>query len=126
MKRRLVAAFLAAHAIAHLAGFAWPWWLMESAPYAEPSPNGAMFSGDTAMAVMSSLWLVAAAAFMVAGLAVLDHWRACRRITTAAALGSLVLCLLSWPGSLLGIPINIAILIALRQTRRPAWQVARA
>jgi hypothetical protein len=126
MKRRLLAAFLAAHAIAHLAGFAWPWWLMEPAPYTEPSPNGAMFSGDTAMAVMSSLWLVVAAAFMVAGLVVLDHRRACRRIAAAAALGSLVHCLLSWPGSLLGIPINVAILTGLRQTRRPAWHVARA
>jgi hypothetical protein len=29
-------------------------------------------------------------------------------------------------GSLLGIPINIAILIALRKTRRPAWLIARA
>ncbi len=126
MKRRIVAAFLAAHGIAHLAGFAWPWWLMAQAPYTEPSPNGAMLSSVTAMAVMSSLWLVVAATFMVAALAVFDRRRAWRRITAAAALGSLVLCLLSWPGSLLGIPINVAILIGLRQTRRPAWHVARA
>ena len=98
MKRRILAAFFAAHAIAHLAGFAWPWWLMEPDPYAEPSPNGALFSNDTAMQVMSSLWLVVAAAFMVAALAVLDRQRAWRRIAAAAALGSLVLCLLSWPG----------------------------
>ena len=63
---------------------------------------------------------------MVAALAVLDRQRAWRRIAAAAALGSLVLCLLSWPGSLLGLPINVAILLTLRRTRQPAWHFARA
>jgi hypothetical protein len=126
MKRQIIAAFLAAHAVAHLAGFAWPWWLMEPDPYAAPAPNGPMFSSDAAMLVMSSLWLVVTAAFMVAALAVLDRRQAWRRLTTTAALASLVLCVLSWPGSLLGLPINIAILVAVRKTSRPAWLIARA
>jgi hypothetical protein len=126
MKRRIVAAFLTAHAIAHLAGFAWPWWLLEPDPYATPAPNGPMFSSATAMQVMSSLWLAVAAAFVVAALAVLGrHW-AWRRVTAGAAIASLVLSLLSWPGSLLGIPINAAILMGLRRARRAPWRIARA
>ena len=126
MKRRIIAAFLAAHAVAHLAGFAWPWWLMEPDSYAERAPNGPMFSSATAMLVMSSLWLLAAAAFMIAALAVWDRQQAWRRLTATAALASLALCIMSWPGSLLGLPINIAILLVLRTTHRPVWLVARA
>ena len=61
MKRRI----LAPHAIAQLAGFAWPWWRMEPDPYTEPTPNGPMLSGDAAMLVMSCLWLLVAAVFVV-------------------------------------------------------------
>jgi hypothetical protein len=126
MTRRFIAAFLAAHALAHLVGFAWPWWLIEPGPYATPAPDGAVFIGDAAMNVMSALWLVTASMFGAAALAVLHgHWT-WRRITAVAAIASLVLSIICWPGSLMGIPINVAILTLLRVTSRSHWPLARA
>ena len=126
MKRRILAAFLAAHALAQLVGFTWPWWLTYSATPAAPAPNDSVLGNDTVVHVMSSLWLVVAAAFMLAALAVLHRHPAARRITAAAAIASLALCLLSWPGSLLGLPINAAILVVVRWPRWLAWHLARA
>ena len=123
MRRALrgpLAALLLAHAIAHLAGFAWPWWVLEPLP---TSPNDTALIGDAGMQAASVLWLVAAIGFLAAAGAVVVGWSAWRRITAGAASASLALSVLCWPGSLLGVPINLAILLALWYTRRPAWGV---
>ena len=119
MRGPLSALFLA-HAIAHLIGFAWPWWVLEPLP---TSPNDTALIGDAGMQAASVLWLAAAGGFLAATVAVMFRWSAWRRMTAAAAIASLVLSVLCWPGSLLGVPINLAILLALWHTRRPAWVV---
>jgi hypothetical protein len=116
--RRATAALLTAHAIAHLAGFAWPWWVLEPLP---TPPDNAALVGDAVMQATSVGWLAIAIAFMVAALALLGgsaHWR---HITAAAATLSLVLSVICWPGSLLGVPINLAILATLHWTRPSRW-----
>jgi hypothetical protein len=112
----LIAALLVAHATAHLAGFAWPWWLLEPLP---SPPNDTAWIGDTAMQTLSVFWLVVAIAFIVAALALLARARSWRYITEGAAIASLVLSVSCWPGSLLGVPVNLAILALLYQTRDP-------
>ena len=118
-----VAAVFLAHAIAHLPGFAWPWWVLEPLP---TTPNDTALIGDVGMQAASVLWLAAAMGFLVAAAAVLWSPRHWRPITVAAASASLALSVLCWPGSLLGIPINLAILLALWWTRRPAWAAGTA
>ena len=118
-----LAAMLVAHAIAHMAGFAWPWWVLEPLP---TSPNDTALIGDEGMQAASVMWLAAAVGFLAAAVAVLCGWSVWRRFTVAAAIASLTLSVLCWPGSLLGVPINVVILVVLWHTRRPAWAAATA
>ena len=118
-----LAALLVAHAIAHMAGFAWPWWVLEPLP---TSPNDTAVIGDEGMQAASVMWLAAAVGFLAAAVAVLCGWSVWRRFTVAAAIASLTLSVLCWPGSLLGVPINVVILVVLWHTRRPAWAAATA
>ena len=113
--KRSIAALLAAHAMAHLAGFAGPWWVLDALPSA---PENTALIGDAAMHAMSVLWLLVALAFVVAMFAVLYGHTSWRRITATAALASLALSVVCWPGSLLGVPINVAILLLLPWSRR--------
>jgi hypothetical protein len=121
--RRAVAAVLTAHAIAHLAGFAWPWWMLEPLP--SPPDEVALIS-DAAMRVSSVLWLAAAILFAVAAFEVLRDGRWWRQIIAGAATASLVLSIACWPGSLLGVPINVAILLTLYHTRRSGRRRGRS
>jgi hypothetical protein len=116
--KRFVSALLFAHGIAHLVGFAWPWWVMEPLP---PSATDVALIGDPGMQAVSLLWLVGAAAFVVAALALLINARVWRPLTMAAAALSLALSVLCWPASLLGVPINLTILLLLDRTRESSW-----
>ena len=118
-----LAALLVAHAIAHMAGFAWPWWVLEPLP---TSPNDTAVIGDEGMQAASVMWLAAAVGFLAAAVAVLCGWSVWRRFTVAAAIASLTLSVLCWPGSLLGVPINVVILVVLWHTRRPTWAAGTA
>lgn len=120
--RRAVAAGLTAHAIAHGAGFAWPWWMLEPLP---SPPNNTAVIGDAAMQATSVLWLAAAIAFVVAAVEVLFAAHRWRQITAVAAAGSLALSIACWPGSLLGVPINLAILLVLFGTRERGGMALR-
>jgi hypothetical protein len=115
------------HAMAHLVGFVWPWWIMEPLPYDGSAAGSAMFLDDASMRALSVLWLATAVAFGIAALACLFGRRSWRDITTGAAAASLVLSIACWPGSLLGVAINVAILAVLRGTtpRGRAYGVMR-
>lgn len=114
MMRRAIAALLTAHAVAHLTGFAWPWWVLEPLP---TPPNNAAVIGDAAMRATSLLWLGVALAFGLAALELLYNGRHWRQVTAAAAATSFALSVACLPGSLLGVPINLAILLVLFGTR---------
>ena len=113
----VIAAVLVAHGFAHLAGFAWPWWLFDSEP---ARPSVATWLGDGIMAVLTTAWLVVAIAFVVAAIAVLRHRPVWRRIAGSAGATSLVLSVLCLPGSVVGVPTNLALLFWLWWTRRPS------
>jgi len=105
--RRAVAAGLTAHAIAHLAGFAWPWWVLEPLP---SPPDDATWVGDAMIRATSVVWLLLALGFLLAAFAALRGSTVWRGVTAGAAIASLVLSIVCWPGSLLGVPINLTIL----------------
>jgi hypothetical protein len=114
----IVGGLLFAHAVAHLVGFAWPWWLLEPLP---SPPSDVALIGDAGMQLLSVLWLAGAVTFSVAALALVVGARVWRPITMGAAGLSLVLSVLCWPASLLGVPINLAILTVLDRTRTSRW-----
>ena len=115
--RFLLGTLLVLHAIAHLVGFTWPWWIGEPLPpYGDGGTTGALLVDDTSMRALSVVWLATAIAFGVAGVARLFGARCWRHILTGAATASLVLSVVCWPASLLGVPVNLAILAALRMT----------
>jgi len=59
------------------------------------------------------------AGFVLAALTVLHGSSVWRWITAGAAISSLVLSVVCWPGSLLGVPINLTILAMLPWRGRP-------
>ena len=112
--RRATAAALTAHGIAHLVGFAWPWWVLEPLPL---PPDNTAWVGDVAMQWTSVLWLATAIGFFIGAIVLLGDHGAWRRITAGAAVVSLILSVICWPGSFLGVPINSMILVALSLSR---------
>jgi hypothetical protein len=59
------------------------------------------------------LWLVAALAFAASAAGVALHASWWRPLTTVTAIVSLALCVTGWPGSKIGVPVNVAIIVVL-------------
>jgi uncharacterized membrane protein YoaK (UPF0700 family) len=113
---RVVAAFvLLAHGVAHLVGFVVPWRLatLPEVPYRSTILGGRLEVGDTGVKALGVLWLIAALAFAVAaaGLVMRASWW--HPLTMAMAIVSLGLCVVGWPDSKIGVPVNVAIIILL-------------
>ncbi|NIM94204.1 MAG: ABC transporter permease [Anaerolineales bacterium] len=103
------------HGIAHLVGFVSPWRIMESEemPYKTTLLNGRVNVGDVGIRVVGLLWLIAALAFIAAGVGViiLQPWWSTLALTTA--IYSLILSVLGWPDSRIGVLIDILIIVFL-------------
>lgn len=106
---------LLVHGIAHLVGFVVPWRLMSSAemPYKTALFAGHWEVGDVGMRVNGLLWLVAALAFLFAGIAVMRQAHGGETLALYVSLASLALCVVSWPEARIGLFINLAILVYL-------------
>ena len=111
----IIAIVLIAHGIAHLPGFLVPWRLTRPAdmPYKTTLLAGRVDVGNGGIRVVGALWLVAALAFVAAGIAALTGLLPWRMITTCAATFSLVLAILNYPEARIGIAINVTILLLL-------------
>ncbi len=112
---RVFAVFLVLHGLAHVYGFTTPWGIASPrrADYSTLILNGSIDIGDAAIKAMSFLWLGAVFAFALAGLMV---WRGhpwARRTTVAVVLGSLVICAIRVPGSVIGLAIDVVLLALL-------------
>jgi hypothetical protein len=99
----LFAVFLVLHGLVHLIGFTVPWGLggPRGVEYSTRILNHSIEIGDTAVKALGFVWLAAAVAFVVVGVML---WRGhpwARRTTIALLLGSLVLCTIGLPGSLI-------------------------
>ena len=109
------AVFLVLHGLAHGFGFTVPWGLggPRGVEYSTLILNGSIDIGDTAVKAMSFLWLAAVFAFWLAGVMV---WRGhpwARRTAVAVVLGSLALCAIRVPGSVIGLAIDVVLLALL-------------
>jgi hypothetical protein len=110
--RVILGVFLILHGVAHLVGFIVPWKLIkvEESPYRTTLVSGRWDVGDVGIRVVGILWLVGAAAFMAVGVARLSDAGWWKTATLYVAVGSLILSVLGWPESRIGVAINILLL----------------
>jgi hypothetical protein len=112
--RVLVALLLLAHGVAHIPGFisAWQLRMLAGLPYRTTLLAGSIDVGVLGIRIVGVAWLLVALSFAAsaAGLALsLAWWQRTAYMTIAV---SLVLCILGWPDSRLGVVAN-AMLAAL-------------
>ena len=115
--RIAIAIFLALHGFAHVAGFAGSFGLAESMPYRTTVLGGIVDLGDAGIRVVGILWLVAAAAFLVASGSAMSNQDWWVRATLVAAAFSLVMSILGLPEAKIGVALNaliIGAIVALR------------
>jgi predicted anti-sigma-YlaC factor YlaD len=112
----IFALLLLMHGFAHLVGFAGPWGLANGIPGQSTLLAGRVSTGTTVMRVIGALWLGGSLAFTLAAVGVLRHASWWPSFTFGAAVASLILCILNLPQSKIGIPVNIAIILAVLLT----------
>lgn len=112
----LFAIFLLLHGFAHLVGFVGPWGLSSSVQPQSTLLAGRISIGMIEMRALGIFWLGGALAFTMAAVGVLRHAPWWPGFTFGAAIGSLLLCILSIPQSKIGIPINVAIIVTVLTT----------
>jgi hypothetical protein len=119
----VLALLLAVHGVAHLVGFVTAWELrnLPAVPFHTTVLGGLIDVGRSGARLVGVGWLLAAIAFAVvaAGLVARRSWW----LSAAyGALGfSLILCLLGWPDSRIGVAVNAGLLALLAIGSRLDW-----
>jgi hypothetical protein len=121
--RTALSLFFIVHGIAHLPGFLVPWRLATPAeiPYTTTVLGGTADLGPVGIRIVSVVWLLAALAFVVAGVATFLDDAAWRTLAVAATLASLALTVLGWPYSRIGLVLNLLLLAYLLWGARLGW-----
>lgn len=121
--RFALALVLFVHGIAHIVGFVVPWRIakLDEAPYKTTLLNGRLDVGDTGIRVVGVLWLLAAAGFAASAIALLVTSPWWPLITLIVAGFSLVLTILGWPDSRIGVPIDVLLIGYLLAGGRFGW-----
>jgi hypothetical protein len=111
------------HGIAHVVGFLVYWKLIKSKEitYKTTLLNGRADVGNSGIRVFGALWLLADSAFTIAAVGVLLKAFWWIPLAHAAAIYSLLLCILGWPDSKIGVVVNIAILAYLLLAGNVTW-----
>ena len=123
--RYVLAAFLAAHGIAHLVGFVVPWRLMTAAdlPYKTTIFAGRVDLGADGIRMIGLLWLATAVAFLAASVTWALDLRSAFVLLAVAVAASTMLCVVDWPEARIGLLVNVAILAALVAATRAGMQL---
>ncbi len=117
----VVAVILFLHGLAHLAGFAGAWRLVEMAPYQTTLLDGAVDVGDAGARAIGVVWLAVAVGFAVAGVAVLRRAAWWPAFVVLVAMASLLLCLLTLPGAQAGAALDLALILGVLLGLRLGW-----
>jgi hypothetical protein len=121
--RYVLAVFLLIHGFAHIVGFLVPWRLarLEEMPYKTTLLGGRWDVGDAGIRAVGILWLLVGGAFFVlGGTAALTGVLYGPALLAIAAI-STVLCILGWPDSKLGLPVNVVIVALFLLARSQGW-----
>ena len=121
--RLALAAFLVLHGVAHLPGFLVPWrlWSDPALSYRTTLMGGDLDLGETGVRLVGVLWLLAGAAFVVAGIAIFRRWEIGLALTLIVTLLSLGLSVLNLPDSKIGLMLNLVLLAILAFGRVFGW-----
>ena len=103
------------HGFAHLVGVLVSWQLapLEGAIYKTTLLSGRVDVGDPGMRIMGALWLLSALAFGIAAYAAFTSRSWWVTLGSTVVLVSLVLSVVAWPDSRIGVAVNLVILAAL-------------
>ncbi len=118
----LLAIFLLVHGISHLVGFVVPWKLTEipEAPYKTTILKGTVDLGDSGIRIFGLIWLLLAFGFGTSAVLLFLESAVWLPFTALITVVSLILSVLAWPESKVGIPTNILILAVLL-ARHSGW-----
>jgi len=121
--RWLIAALFAAHAIAHGVGFAVNWQLISNpeVPFTTVVLGGRWDVGGGGIRLVGLVWLVAAAAFLIAAAAIAVEARWAFGATIAALVLSLLMCVVGWPAARVGLYLNLALVAVLLLSSVLGW-----
>ncbi len=113
--RIVVSILLLLHGIAHLPGFLVAWQLPRPSdlPYSTRLLADTVDIGDGGMRIMGVLWLIAGLACVVAAVAGVGDASGWLTIALAAVGFSLVLCIVGYPASRMGLAFNLVLLVVL-------------
>lgn len=113
--RTALAVFLLLHGIAHLPGFAVAWRLSSppELPYRTTLMAGIVDVGDTGIRVMGICWLFAALGFAGSALLTLRNHPAWPPLTLGVSTFSLMLGILAWPDSRIGVILDLMLIVVL-------------
>jgi hypothetical protein len=103
-----------AHGVAHLVGFVVPWKLMSTAelPYRTTVLGGVLDVGDSGARAVGIAWLVTALAFILIGPVMIVGGNV-RTWTFVVLTLSVVLCVIGWPDTRIGLAVNALLFGAL-------------
>ena len=112
---RAFALFLVLHGLVHVIGFTVPWGLggPRQVEHSTWIVNHSIDVGDAAVKALGFVWLAAAVAIVVVGVM---FWRGhprARRTAIVLLVGSLVLCTIGLPASVMGLAIDVLLLALL-------------
>jgi len=121
--RIILSLILVAHGVAHLPGFVVPWRLASppAMPYRTTVLGGSLELGAAGIRVVGLLWLAAGLGFVAAAIAIFRGSPAWPTLTLAVALFSLLLSVVGWPDSRIGVVVNLALLAYLIVGGRAGW-----
>lgn len=111
------------HGIAHGVGFVVPWRLadFEEMPYTTTLLAGRLEVGAVGIRLVGILWLLVGVAFLVVGVAAWTRQAWWPQLAGGLAIVSLMLCVLGWPESRIGLVVNLTILVLLLLGARYGW-----
>jgi hypothetical protein len=118
-----LAVLLLGHGFAHLVGFVVPWRLakLDEMPYKTTLLHGRWDVGDAGIRGMGILWLLVGGAFFALGAIAALSGVVPGPALLAAVAASTVLCVLGWPDSKLGLPVNLVIAALGLLARSQGW-----
>jgi hypothetical protein len=121
--RYVLGVLLLIHGFAHLVGFLVPWRLakLEEMPYKTTLLGGRWDVGDGGIRAVGILWLLVGGAFFVVGGTATLTGVLFGPALLAIATVSTVLCILGWPDSKIGLPVNLVIVALFLFARSQGW-----
>jgi hypothetical protein len=121
--RILFAVWFFAHGVAHLPGFLVSWQLLStpSVQYHTALLNNKVDVGSVGIRVVGVVWLLCCLAFIALSIAAMMQGAWWHEVAFVVLGTSLVLCVLGWPRSRIGVASNIVVAALLFLSTRFHW-----